>query len=1096
MSDDTHRMPSAPPDVAGLPGTDRHTPSAVCHRTGHPARATIHGGGETGEAIRARDWSTTLVGPIDGWPSALRVALDLVLNSRESMFVMWGPERTLFFNDAYRPMLGPRLPGALGADIAEVWADAWEQVRPVVERALAGEGSRFERMPLAMARYGEPERTWWTFSFSPLYGDSGSVEGMLGVTREVTEQILSEGRVRADHAALTQMFDQAPGFVAVLRGPDHRFELANRAYLRYIGGRDVIGQAVAEALPEAVDQGFVELLDRVYRTGEAFTAAGMRFTVQGEAGSPDDERHFDFVYQPLTGPDGEVTGVFVEGSDVTARTRGDAALRSSEERYRTLFEAIEVGFCIVEMAFEGGRATDYLIVEANPAFARQTGMDVVGRRVSEFAPNLERHWLDTYGRVAMTGEPAHFENHAEVFSRWFDVRALRIGAPEARRVAIFFSDITARRMAELRAETGERELRLVADALPVLIAFIDAGYVYRFANAAYQDWFFLPPERIVGRDLRDLLDADAWAARRRYVERALAGEAVHLELVWPRADGSHRDAEIRYLPRIGPDGSVEGFHVFVQDITDRKRVEVMLANRAETLALEVADRTAERDRMWRLSTDIMLVAEFDGTIVAVNPAWTVLFGWSEAELIKRSFMDLVHPDDAAGTLGAMGDLSVGTVIPRFENRYRHKDGSYRWLTWTAVPDERFIHAVGRDVTAEREAADALRRSEEALRQSQKMEAVGQLTGGIAHDFNNLLAGISGSLELMQTRMSQGRLNDLDRYMNAAQGAAKRAAALTHRLLAFSRRQTLDPKPTDVNRLIAGMEDLVRRTVGPAVAVEVVGASGLWSALVDPPQLENALLNLCINARDAMPDGGRITVETANRWLDDRGAMERDLPPGQYLSLCVSDTGSGMPAEVIAKAFEPFFTTKPIGQGTGLGLSMIHGFARQSGGQVRIYSEVGHGTTVCIYLPRHYGEAGRDDTNQGLERAPRAEQGETVLIIDDEPTVRMLVSEVLEDLGYTAVEAADGPSGLKVLQSDLRIDLLVTDVGLPGGMNGRQVADAARVNRPDLKVLFITGYAENAAVGGGHLDAGMQVLTKPFAIEAMASRIRQMIEGGT
>ncbi len=382
--------------------------------------------------------------------------------------------------------------------------------------------------------------------------------------------------------------------------------------------------------------------------------------------------------------------------------------------------------------------------------------------------------------------------------------------------------------------------------------------------------------------------------------------------------------------------------------------------------------------------------------------------------------------------------------------------------------------------------------EETLRQSQKMEAVGQLTGGLAHDFNNLLTGIIGSLELLGTRVGQGRLKDLDRYIGAAQNAAKRAAALTHRLLAFSRRQTLDPKPTDVNRLVSGMEELIRRTVGPAVAIEVVGAAGLWPTLVDPPQLENALLNLCLNARDAMPGGGRLTIETANRWLDQRASQERDLPPGQYLSLCVSDTGAGMEPEVIAKAFDPFFTTKPLGQGTGLGLSMIYGFVRQSGGQARIYSEVGQGTMVCLYLPRYVGAVDTAEAVPDLSDAPRAERGETVLVVDDEPTVRMLVMEVLEELGYAAMEAADGAAGLRVLQSDMRIDLLVTDVGLPGGMNGRRMADAARVKRPDLKVLFITGYAENAVVGNGYLEQGMHVMTKPFTMEGLASRIKELI----
>jgi CheY-like chemotaxis protein len=373
-----------------------------------------------------------------------------------------------------------------------------------------------------------------------------------------------------------------------------------------------------------------------------------------------------------------------------------------------------------------------------------------------------------------------------------------------------------------------------------------------------------------------------------------------------------------------------------------------------------------------------------------------------------------------------------------------------------------------------------------------MEAVGQLTGGLAHDFNNLLAGISGSLDLLATRLAQGRIKELDRYIVAAQGASRRAAALTHRLLAFSRRQTLDPRPTDMNRLVAGMEELIRRTVGPAITVEVVAAAGLWTTLVDQNQLENALLNLCINARDAMPDGGRLTIETANRWLDARAGRERDIPPGQYLSLCVSDTGTGMTAEVKARAFDPFFTTKPIGEGTGLGLSMIYGFARQSGGQARIYSEPGQGTMVCLYLPRYAGVDEPGEAPQHAAELPRADQGETVLVVDDEPIVRMLITDVLEELGYVAIDAPDGIAGLKVLESDRPIDLLITDVGLPGGMNGRQLADAGLALRPDLKVLFITGYAENAAVGSGQLKPGMHVMTKPFEIDALASRIRHII----
>ena len=435
----------------------------------------------------------------------------------------------------------------------------------------------------------------------------------------------------------------------------------------------------------------------------------------------------------------------------------------------------------------------------------------------------------------------------------------------------------------------------------------------------------------------------------------------------------------------------------------------------------------------------------------------------------------------------------GQPAIRFPNRYRCKDGGYRWISWVGVPEDGMVYCSGRDITEEKAAEAELAEAQNALRQSQKMEAIGQLTGGIAHDFNNLLAGIDGSLELLERRLAEGRFSGLERYIVGAQSSTRRAAALTQRLLAFSRRQTLDPKPININRLIGGMEELIRRTVGPSIDVEVVGAGGIWTTKVDPSQLESALLNLCINARDAMPDGGRITIETANKWLDERAARERELSPGQYISLCVTDTGTGMTPDVMAQAFDPFFTTKPLGQGTGLGLSMIHGFVRQSGGQVRIYSELGNGTTMCLYLPRFAGGIDEAEAPEALHAADSG-HGETVLVIDDEPTVRMLMVEVLEEAGYVALEASDGPTGLKILQSDARIDLLVTDVGLPGGMNGRQVADAARASRPDLKVLFVTGYAENAAVGNGHLDTGMEVIAKPFAMAAFGNKVREMIEG--
>ncbi|MCB4806035.1 hybrid sensor histidine kinase/response regulator [Methylobacterium brachiatum] len=687
--------------------------------------AFLAGGGEAARMIRARDWSGHPLGPPETWPAEFRAALSLVLNSPESMILAWGPDLHFFFNDTYVPLLGPRLPWAMGARFDEVWADGWAQAKPIIDAAMDGRPERFTDLPWRLDSDRGARETWWTFSYS-------------------------------------------------------------------------------------------RVLDA----------------------------------------DGKVAGLFILTNETTGRVLSDAALTDSQARLETA-------------------------------------------------------------------------------------------------------------LAELR-------------------------------------------------------DLNA------------------------------------------------------------------------SLARQVEERTADRNALWTLSSDMMLRCLFDGTITAVNPAWTEVLGWRADELVGTNLIDFVHPDDLGRTAEGGRQLAEGRSQARFDNRYRHRDGSYRWITWAARPGETVINAVGRDFTAERERADALAAAEEALRQSQKMEAVGQLTGGIAHDFNNLLAGISGSLELIQTRLAQGRLKDVDRYINAAQGASKRAAALTHRLLAFSRRQTLDPKPTDVNRLVAGLEELIRRTVGPAVTVDVIAATGLWPALVDPPQLENALLNLCINARDAMPEGGSIIIETANTALDAREARQRDMPPGPYLLLRVTDTGTGMAPEIVGKVFEPFFTTKPLGQGTGLGLSMIYGFAQQSGGQVRIVSELGRGTKVCLYLPRHGGTVAEEDPLAAAGAPARAAPGETVLVVDDEPTVRMLVTEVLEDLGYTAIEAADSVAGLKVLQSDVRIDLLVSDVGLPGGMNGRQMAEAGRSTRPGLKVLFITGYAEAAVLGNGQLDPGMQVITKPFVVEVLGARIREMI----
>ena len=566
-----------------------------------------------------------------------------------------------------------------------------------------------------------------------------------------------------------------------------------------------------------------------------------------------------------------------------------------------------------------------------------------------------------------------------------------------------------------------------------------------------------------------------WILVRSTIERDANGRAVRLV-------GAHSDVTEQVAAEQALRQSEERYRTLADQ----------LAELNATLAERVEEKTRERDRIWNVSQDLLLVADRNGIWKTVNPAWTRTLGWREAELLNRTSEWLEHPDDHGITRAQVEKLGRSGATARFESRFRHKDGSWRWLSWTGVPDQDHIYAVARDITAEKAAAERLRATEEALLQSQKMEAVGQLTGGIAHDFNNLLTGIVGSLDLMQTRLNQGRLDNVPRYIDAAMTSANRAAALTHRLLAFARRQPLVPKSVDANQLVVSLEDLLRRTIGETIDLAIVASPNLWTTLCDPNQLESALINLAINARDAMPDGGKLAISTANVSFDGISADAPALIPGEYVCIEVADTGTGMTAEVAARAFDPFFTTKPIGQGTGLGLSMIYGFARQSNGHATIDSTPGQGTSVRLYLPRHQKGIAAEQAAAAAS-AERASIGETILVVEDEPVVRGVILEMLGEQGYRTLEAVDGPAGLLLLRGGHRIDLLVTDVGLPG-MNGRQLADQARETRPGLKVLFITGYAESVAMADGFLQPGMEMITKPFDLGNLSRRVRAMVSG--
>lgn len=842
-------------------------------------------------------------------------------------------------------------------------------------------------------------RFWASGELMPLHGERGEHLGFMKILRDRTHEHLA-GRSIAEaqerHRLVAKATNDAIWDWDMTSGQVQWNDALNEAYGHTLDhGQMGYQWWVAHIHPEDRDRVYTSIRAVIDGVGTTWSD-GYRF--QRADGSYAEVLDRGYVSRDLHGNAVRMIGAML---DLTRMRSAEAALRKSEERFLTMLELIDTAFAIVEVKFDDDdQPTDYRFLEVNPAFERQSGVNLQGKWVTEYAPDLEPFWFQTYGHVAKTGESIQFENYAESFSRWFDVRAVRVGEPEERQIGVFFNDVTERRNAQDRLRVSEQLARENVERVQLALA----------AGAIIGTWHW---------DLvHDRFTVDEAFAISFGLDPALGRVGLSLEQVVATVHPEDRNGLIAAID-------------------------------------EACQRGGAYAHQYR-------VKRVDGN-----------YYWIEANGRVDHAADGT-PMDFPGVL-----IDVGERRAVREQR-DHALNALRHLTETLEQRvaERTLELV---------------QSEEKLRQSQKMEAVGQLTGGLAHDFNNLLAGISGSLELMKLRLSQNRLNDIDKYMAAAQGAAKRAAGLTHRLLAFSRRQTLDPQPIDVVKLIEGLSDLIQRSVGPSIVVETFSVGGKWRARADASQLENALLNLCINARDAMPEGGRIVIETANRWIGVDAAKVLDVPTGQYLSLSVTDTGTGMPPEVLAKAFDPFFTTKPIGQGTGLGLSMIYGFAKQSGGQARIFSELGKGTTVTIYLPRSQGDTVEHRSEPSTTSAVRNQAGKTVLIVDDEPTVRLLLDDVLNDLGYTVIDAADSVAGLTVLRSNTVIDLLITDVGLPGGLNGRQLADAGRVLRPHLKTLFITGYAESAAIGNGQLEPGMSILTKPFAVEALVARVRELME---
>jgi len=821
--------------------------------------AVLADGGEMGERIRAFDWAATPLGTPAGWPQSLKTSVGILLSSKFPMFLAWGPELRFLYNDAYIDVLGGKHPAALGHAFEDIWAEIWSDIHPLVQRALAGEATYWENLPLTMTRKGYEEQTWFTFSYSPLRGDTGAVEGMFCACVETTDTVLAERRRVSEAERLRELFDHAPGFMAVLRGPDHAFEMMNASYLKLVGHRDLVGKPVREALPEVEGQGFFELLDEVYRSGAAFTGRSMTIQLQREPGAPAEERLLDFVFQPITGPDGAVTGIFAEGYDVTERHIAELALRESEERFR-----------------------------------------------------------------------------------------------------------------------------LIADSAPVPMWVTRLDRSRSFVNRAYVEFLGISYEEAIRFDWRTVIHPDDAP---RILAASVAGEATMkaFELV-----GRYRSGDgwrwVRSIsqPRWGPQGEHAGFIGVAHDITELKDAEAALREANETLERRVAERTA--------------------------------------------------------------DLSQAL------NRLQAEVG------------ERL-------------------RAEEALRQAQKMEAVGQLTGGIAHDFNNLLTPIMGGLELIAARVEDPRLK---RLAETGLESARRGAKLTGQLLAFSRIQRISMAPVAVNDVIANMQSLLHHTIGRAIAIETRLDPAAGYGVCDANQLENAVLNLAINARDAMPDGGTLTIATERTRLEEETGRAGAL----WVRITVSDTGHGMTPEVLARATEPFFSTKPLGKGTGLGLAQVYGIAEQSGGRLRIESAPGEGTSVHLLLAaaappaeEAADAAAKIDDPAGQRRRAR------VLVVDDDPDVRAFLADSLEGLGHEVAAFESGPEALAALPG-WPADMALIDYAMPG-MHGADVARAALALRPDLPIVFVTGYAESEQLeDAAGRDA--PVLRKPFTVADLAAAVESTL----
>lgn len=1112
-----------------------------------------------GARIAAHDWASTPFGPIGAWPASLRTALGICLSSTIPTSIYWGPELRLLYNDAWAFIPGDRHPDCLGRPAAEVWQDIWDVIAPQFRSVIeTGDGFATYDQLLMIERDGQPTESYWNYGFTPIRDEAGEIMGIFNQGRETTRTVFAERAKTAEIERLRVLFEQAPSAVAILTGPEHRFDLANPAYRTLVGDRPLIGRTVAEALPEVSRQGFVALLDQVYASGEPYRASNVAVDLEPVAGQPPQRRTVDFVYQPVRGEAGAVTGIFVQVQDVTERAMAQLALERSEARLKLALESSH-GLGTWDWSLDTGMAT------ADGRFAALYGVDPVlaaqGAPAASFFTAIDPR---DYARVeAATKEaieraaPYAIEYRLAAPNgtvRWVNVRGSVSRDPETgeRRFAGVSFDITERKEAEEAALASAAELR---------------------AAGALQSFLYRLGERLRNLDRPDDIMATAAAELGVHLELDRTGffrglpmdDDLHFVACWtngrlPEIRGTiprgamgevvrpHREAGVTLIvndaereaqyrgtaaARLSPAGVAVPLmrggqwvaSAYVSQAEPRwwRESEIALIEAVAELAWDAVERaeavqalreSEEKFRAITNSIDQMVWSTRpDGYHDYYNARWYEYTGAAMGSTDGESWNDIFHPDDRDRAWTRWRHSLESGEPYRIEYRLRRADGCYRWVLGRAqavrdgegritrwfgtctdiqeIVDAREVLSRSREKLEQliSERTDQLMAAEEQLRQAQKMEAVGQLTGGIAHDFNNMLAVVLGGLDLLERRLAAGETN-VARYVSAAREGAERAAALTHRLLAFARRQPLSPRPILASALIEGMLDLLSRTLGEGIVVRTELDPALWCARADAGQLENSLLNLCVNARDAMPQGGVLTILAANHVVPPDDATW-DLAPGDYVAVAVRDTGTGMTAEVMEKALDPFFTTKPVGRGTGLGLSQVFGFARQSGGGLWIDSAPGKGTTVTLMLPRDAGNMPLSEAAPDGARPLRARAGEVVMAVEDDPRVRAYTAEALRELGYGVIEADGADSAMAALQSGVRPNLLFSDVVMPG-TSGRSLARTARALVPDLPILLTSGYDPERDSGDGGGD-DFTLLPKPFGMAALGRAVRDAID---